>query len=160
MTANTGIHSATDPNRFLHEQLGAASPGLLRTMLGSFIEALMSAEADTVCGTVRTSSPERTDSRNGYRHRDSTPAPAPWMWRSRSSAPDRTSRTGWSAANAPRQPSPAWWLPATCLGLDPADGEAGRVPWHHEVRTTGGSETLRIEPGTRGSGADTPMLCG
>ena len=29
-------------------------------------------------------SPERTNSRNGYRHRDSTPAPARWMWRSRS----------------------------------------------------------------------------
>ena len=36
--------SSIDPARFLHEQLGAASPDLLRSMLTTFINALMSAE--------------------------------------------------------------------------------------------------------------------
>jgi len=35
-----------DPARFLHDQLSAASPDLLRSMLTTFINTLMSAEAD------------------------------------------------------------------------------------------------------------------
>src|SRR4051812_15488960 len=59
------------PAHFLHEQLAQASPDLLRQMLTTFINTLMSAEADAVCGAeygVR--SAERTNTRNGYRHRD------------------------------------------------------------------------------------------
>jgi putative transposase len=60
-----------DPARFLHEQLESASPDLLRELLSTFIEVLMSAEADAVCGApYGASSPERTNVRNGYRHRD------------------------------------------------------------------------------------------
>jgi hypothetical protein len=42
--------SSIDPAAFLHDQLAAASPDLLRDMLSTFIQALMSAEADAVCG--------------------------------------------------------------------------------------------------------------
>ena len=67
MTAKPSI----DPDRFLHEQLAEASPDLLRQMLSTFIQTLMSAEADAVCGAAYgTSSPDRVASRNGYRHRD------------------------------------------------------------------------------------------
>src|SRR5688500_13103683 len=67
MTAPSGI----DPARFLHEQLAQASPDLLRQMLTTFIDALMSAEADTVCGAeYGARSPERTNVRNGYRARE------------------------------------------------------------------------------------------
>jgi transposase-like protein len=67
MTANTSI----DPAEFLHDQLAAASPDLLRDMLSTFIQALMSAEADAVCGApYGLPSSERVNSRNGYRHRD------------------------------------------------------------------------------------------
>ena len=60
-----------DPTRFLHEQLGSASPDLLRSMLTTFMNTLMSAEADAVCGAPNgETSPERTNVRNGYRHRD------------------------------------------------------------------------------------------
>ena len=60
-----------DPTRFLDEQLDQASPDLLRAMLRTFINTLMSAEADAVCGApYATSSPERVNARNGYRHRD------------------------------------------------------------------------------------------
>ena len=67
MTVNPSI----DPARMLEEQLAQASPDLLRELLGTFIQTLLSAEADSVCGAAYgTSSPERVNSRNGYRHRD------------------------------------------------------------------------------------------
>src|SRR5215472_9362344 len=60
-----------DPARFLHDQLASASPDLLRSLLTTFIDALMSAEADAVCGApYGMPSPERVNVRNGYRHRD------------------------------------------------------------------------------------------
>src|ERR1700761_4851592 len=63
--------SSIDPARFLHEHLASASPDLLRSMLTTFINTLMSAEADAVCGAgYGESSPDRTNTRNGYRHRD------------------------------------------------------------------------------------------
>ena len=39
-----------DPARFLSEHLERASPDLMRSILTTFINALMSAEADAVCG--------------------------------------------------------------------------------------------------------------
>jgi len=63
--------SSIDPAHFLHEQLAQASPDLLRQMLTTFINALMSAEADAVCGAgYGERSPERTNVRNGYRPRE------------------------------------------------------------------------------------------
>ena len=63
--------SSIDPARFLHEQLASASPDLLRSMLTTFINTLMSAEADALCGAgYGQRSDERTNIRNGYRHRD------------------------------------------------------------------------------------------
>ena len=41
---------SVDPARFLREQLDAASPDLLRDMVKTFADALMSAEADAICG--------------------------------------------------------------------------------------------------------------
>ncbi|XVX19864.1 IS256 family transposase [Actinomycetota bacterium] len=67
MTVNPSI----DPARLLEEQLAQASPDLLRELLGTFINTLLSAEADAVCGAeYGTSTPERVNRRNGYRHRD------------------------------------------------------------------------------------------
>ena len=67
MTVNTSI----DPARLLEEQLGQASPDLLRELLGTFLNTLLSAEADAVCGAgYGQSSPGRVNRRNGYRHRD------------------------------------------------------------------------------------------
>jgi transposase-like protein len=60
-----------DLSGWMSEQLEQASPDLLRAMLASFVEALMGADADAVCGApygVR--SEERTNIRNGYRRRD------------------------------------------------------------------------------------------
>jgi len=41
--------SSIDPARFLHDQLASASPDLLRSMLTTFVNALMPAEADGHC---------------------------------------------------------------------------------------------------------------
>src|SRR4051812_37082746 len=63
--------SSIDPAHFLHEQLAQASPDLLRSMLTTFIDALMSAEADAVCGAgYGARSADRTNVRNGYRGRE------------------------------------------------------------------------------------------
>jgi putative transposase len=67
MTAGPSI----DPEQFLHEQLAQASPDLMRDMLETFINTLLSAQADTVCGAeYGTRSQARSNRRNGYRHRD------------------------------------------------------------------------------------------
>jgi hypothetical protein len=93
--------SSIDPARFLHDQLESASPDLLRSMLATFVNALMSAEADAVCGaSCGMPGPERVNVRNGYRHRDSIPGPGRWMWRSPSCGRARISRTGCSNAAA------------------------------------------------------------
>src|SRR3954451_34715 len=53
------------------EQLQQADPDLLRSMLTAFVQALMSADADTVCSAEYGSrSPDRVNQRNGYRSRE------------------------------------------------------------------------------------------
>jgi hypothetical protein len=55
----------------LRKQLEQASLDLLRAMVKDFAEALMSAEADALCGAgYGERSPERVNRRNGYRERD------------------------------------------------------------------------------------------
>ena len=56
---------------WMRERLEQASPDLLREMVQTFAEALMGAEAEALCNAgYRERSPERTNSRNGYRDRD------------------------------------------------------------------------------------------
>ena len=60
-----------DPARLLGDALSGASPDLMRHLLGTVINALLSAEADAVCGAeYGVADPERGHHRNGYRHRD------------------------------------------------------------------------------------------
>jgi transposase-like protein len=60
-----------DPARLLTEHLERAEPDALRAMLGTFIAALMGAEADALCGApYGARSEERVNSRNGYRPRE------------------------------------------------------------------------------------------
>jgi hypothetical protein len=49
-TAAVTAPSSIDPARFLHEHLQSASPDLLREMMTTFLNTLMSAEADAICG--------------------------------------------------------------------------------------------------------------
>jgi putative transposase len=67
MTARDSVN----PAGVLREQLESASPDLLRAMVKTFADALMSTEADAVCGaSYGQRSDERVNSRNGYRARE------------------------------------------------------------------------------------------
>jgi transposase-like protein len=62
---------SVDAGGFLREHLESASPDLLRTMVKTFAEALMSAEAEAMCGApYGQRSEERINQRNGYRPRE------------------------------------------------------------------------------------------
>jgi transposase-like protein len=131
MTVRSGI----DPARLLEEQLAQASPDLLRELLGTFINTLLSAEADAACGAeYGTVTPDRVNRRNGYRHRD---------FDTRAGTLDVAIPQAPSgvllprvAARAPqaRRTSPHLGggdlLPA--LRVHPADGQARAVPRDHQ----------------------------
>ncbi len=65
------VEYTMDVSGWLRKQLEETSPDLLRAMVKEFAEALMSADADAVCGAgYGERSPERVNRRNGYRERD------------------------------------------------------------------------------------------
>ncbi|MBO0869594.1 MAG: transposase [Micromonosporaceae bacterium] len=71
----------------LREQLESASPDLLRAIVKTFADALMSAEADAICGAPygqRTG--ERVNQRMATGRGSGIPGPARSSWRSRSCA--------------------------------------------------------------------------
>ena len=60
-----------DPAGLLSDALAEASPDLMRSLLQSIINTLLSADADAVVGAEwGRPNPGRTAQRNGYRHRD------------------------------------------------------------------------------------------
>ncbi|MFI0412490.1 IS256 family transposase [Actinomadura sp. 3N508] len=65
------VDNSVDPAEWIAEQIGACEPDLLRSMVKAMAEALMSAEADVVCGAgYGERSDGRVNRRNGYRSRD------------------------------------------------------------------------------------------
>ena len=67
----TAAPHSIDPTTYLDDLLAQASPDLMRQMLQGFINQILSAQADTVCGAeYGVASTERVNHRNGYRHRD------------------------------------------------------------------------------------------
>lgn len=63
-----------DPARFLDEQLSQASPDLMRELLTTFVNALLSAQADAVCGAgYNERSPERVNPATATATATSTP---------------------------------------------------------------------------------------
>jgi putative transposase len=62
---------SVDPAGLLEQHLASASPDLLREMIALFANAMMSAQADQVCGAAYGErSDERVNRRNGYRSRE------------------------------------------------------------------------------------------
>src|SRR3954452_25153215 len=126
------VRSSIDHARLLEEQLAQASPDLLRELLQTFINTLLSAEADAVCGAeYGTTSPERVNRRNGYRHRDFG-HPRRQHRRRGPQAPSVVllSRVAPGAPQARRTRTDVGGgdlLPAR--GLHPADGQAGAERW-------------------------------
>jgi putative transposase len=67
----TVVEPTLDPVVWLRKHVEQADTDLLREMVRTFIQALMSAEVDAVCGApYGERSEERTNRRNGYRGRD------------------------------------------------------------------------------------------
>ena len=105
MTANPSI----DPARFLSEHLERTEADLLRSMLITFLNALMGAEADSLCRApygARTE--ERVNSRNGYRHRECGDVPfktgvAPTQGLAVAGDRSGSYLEGWSAQRGPHQ---------------------------------------------------------
>jgi len=65
------VNDSVNPAGWLAGQLETCEPDLLRAMVQSMANALMSAEADVVCGAdYGARSEERVNSRNGYRSRE------------------------------------------------------------------------------------------
>lgn len=65
------VEHTMDVQGWLRKQLEDAHPDLLRAMVKEMAEALMSADADAVCGAgYGERSPARVNRRNGYRERD------------------------------------------------------------------------------------------
>ena len=98
------VTASIDPARlFFEEQLAQASPDLLRELLTKFVNTLMSAEADAVCGAAYgTVSEERVNRRYGYRAREFDTRAGTLQVAIPGCARARTSRTGcWSAAGGP-----------------------------------------------------------
>ena len=98
--------SSIDPADFLHEHLAQSSPDLMRQMLTTFINTLLSADADSVCGAAWGQvSESRTTQRNGYRHRDPDTRTGSLDVVIPSYGPARTSPSGSSSGAAmPRPP--------------------------------------------------------
>jgi hypothetical protein len=114
MTAGHDIDWPT----MLSERLTTTHPDVLRELLATFIHTLMGAEADAVCGAAYGQrSAERTNSRNGYRHRQfdtragSLDLAIPKL--RRTSADHRGGHLLFAR------------------GLHPADGQTRRNPGHH-----------------------------
>ena len=92
-----------DLSEFVSEHLQRPEPDLLRSLLKAFVEAVMGAEADAICGApYGARSRKRVNSRNGYRPRE---------WDTRAGTigvgipklrEGRTSRTGCSSVAAGR----------------------------------------------------------
>ena len=130
MTAKSSI----DPAEFLHEHLAQASPDLLRELMQGFVNTLLSADADSVCGAA-------------YGARDAgADQPAQRLPPPRPRHPDRDPGRGDpEAAGGLLLPRVAARAPASgrsstdlgggdllpARGLHPADGPAGAVAGHH-----------------------------
>ena len=62
---------SVDPVQLLEQHLASASPDLLREMVASLANAMMSAQVDQACGAgYGQRSDERVNRRNGYRARE------------------------------------------------------------------------------------------
>lgn len=94
ITTMTAPH-IVDPARVLGNLLSDASPDMMRTLLQTMINALLSADADAVCGAEwGQTSPSAPRSATATVAAPWTPVPARSTWPCPSSAPARTSPNG------------------------------------------------------------------
>lgn len=133
----------------LADRLTTAHPDVLRELLATFIHTLMGAEADALCGAgYGQRSSERTNSRNGYRHREfdtragtldlAIPKFAPrFVFPGLAAGTPQTRRAGPDDRGCDLLPA---------RGVDATDGQARRNPGHHqpvEVASLGDGQGTR-----------------
>ena len=137
-----------------------AEPDLLRALLTTFVQALMCAEADAVCGAEYGAAQRRSGPTpaTATGTATATPGPAPSMWRSPSCAqgsyfPDWLLER---RKRAERGADHAWWRPATCSGSPPGGWTSWSRPWDHrpvevaglgDGQATSTSRSRRSAPG-------------
>jgi hypothetical protein len=93
--------NSIDLSSFMAEHVERAEPDLLRSMLKSFVRALMSAEADAICGARTAPGPRSGPTpETGTGPGSGTPVPARWRSRSPNSVRGPTSPIGCSSAAA------------------------------------------------------------
>ena len=118
------------PGAQFEETLASASPDVLRAMIRDFAQRMMDADVEVACnagyGEV---SPDRVNSRNGYRRRDWDTRAGRSSWRSPSSVGGRTSRASWSTAVAPS--GRTWTTPARTSWPSPPSSVRSAGRWSH-----------------------------
>ena len=122
------------PGDSFEQTLASASPDMLREMIREFAQRMMDAEVEVrVQRGLRGGDagpgqlPQRLPARGS-----GTPGPGRWSWRSPSCGTGRTSRRSWSTGAAPSGRWPRSWRRQLPAGrLDPAGGEARRLPGRH-----------------------------
>ena len=83
------------------ETLASASPDVLREWIRQFAQRMMDADVEVACNAgYGEITPDRVNSRNGYRRREWDTGPGRLSWPSRSCGTGRTSRRSWSIAAA------------------------------------------------------------
>jgi hypothetical protein len=129
-----------DVTGWLEEHLAQASPDLLRSMVTTFAEALMGAEADAVCGAgyasaaasgaTRTTGTGTASGTRGRQHRPGDPEAAAGQLLPGLAAGVASPGRGGLGRGGRHV------VPAGCA--DPADGEARRDPRHHPAEQVAG----------------------
>jgi hypothetical protein len=128
---DTVVASTMDLVGWLRKHLEAADTDLLREMVLGFVQALMGAEADALCGAGHGKrSPERVNQRNGYRPRRLDTRVGTLDLEIPSSGRAATSRAGcWNHAGGPNGPGGGGGRVRCAWGVDPpgrgAGGDAG-----------------------------------
>src|SRR5262244_675679 len=116
------------PGTRFEDTLESASPDLLREMIRGFAQRMMDAEVEGICGAgYGEVTPERVNSRNGYRRRE---------WDTRAGTVELAPPGGAGAGHCGGDVVPAG-------RLDPAGGEARGVPGRDEAVEVAGQRDGR-----------------
>ena len=146
-----------DPARLLGQAVGDASPDLMRHLLSTVINALLSAEADAVCGAeYGTPSPDRVAQRNGYRHRDLDTRTGKSTSPSRSSGRGRTSPSGCSSAG--NAESALISVVATCYLLGVSTRRMDKLVQTLGITSLSKSQVSRMAADLAGGRVPDPLL--
>ena len=137
-----------DTLEWLRKHLDAEGSDLLREMVGTFAERLMAAEVDVLCNAGSGEiTPERTNSRNGYRSRQLDTMVGSIELAIPSCVRAASTRTGCSSrGGGPSEHWSRWWRSVTCTVCRHAGWTSWCRPW--------GSLTWCSSSATRWSGAE------